>query len=465
MAGTASASTASGGKAGAWAALIVILLVVGGLWSRTRVPPLPSFDQPFYLGIAQDIRAEGRFTNGFAFDPAPDGARASGMRFAPLYPALLAAVAAIDPGLRAGMACLIATRSHDDACPRAAPAMRTLQFLELVAVFWLVWIMAARLSGPGLAWPTLAAALITTPLLLRSVAYLMTEMTTLCLSTAATAAAVMAIGGRRRIAWSAAAGALLGLTALTRPAFQYLVPAAALGAVLLVRPVPWRAILAFVAAAATICAPWLLRNLLRFGRPALTWGYDSHTLVQRIAFDTMSWREYAHAYLCWLPDGTALGRRFLGPDGCDRFGWDEHPNSFYVLGLRHMLPQTLAASGGYEHHLGYLLRHYILAMPVWHAMVALPLALRGAYVAHWWGFLLLPVCAVFTWRAVRRRLGFAIVALPAWFMLAFNALVAVNQIRYNLMLVPAYAIAAALGLRWMLHKWQPGSGGTQQFGG
>jgi hypothetical protein len=34
-------------------------------------------------------------------------------------------------------------------------------------------------------------------------------------------------------------------------------------------------------------------------------------------------------------------------------------------------------------------------------------------------------------------------------MLALNASVAVNQVRYNLMLVPAYAVAGALSLRWL----------------
>ena len=37
-------------------------------------------------------------------------------------------------------------------------------------------------------------------------------------------------------------------------------------------------------------------------------------------------------------------------------------------------------------------------------------------------------------------------ALPAWFMLAFNAAVSVNQVRYNLLLIPAYSTAGALAL-------------------
>jgi len=40
--------------------------------------------------------------------------------------------------------------------------------------------------------------------------------------------------------------------------------------------------------------------------------------------------------------------------------------------------------------------------------------------------------------------AFLFVALPTWFMLALNAAVAVNQVRYNLMLIPPYALAGAM---------------------
>jgi hypothetical protein len=43
-------------------------------------------------------------------------------------------------------------------------------------------------------------------------------------------------------------------------------------------------------------------------------------------------------------------------------------------------------------------------------------------------------------------------ALPAWFMLALNSAVAVNQVRYNLMLIPAYAVAGALSIRALAER-------------
>ncbi len=435
------------------AALLLVLLVTGALWSRQKVNKLNEFDQPFYLGIAHDLAHEGRFTDGFMFaDKQADGKRPSGMRFAPLYPGILAAASSIDGGLREGMDCLVASAGRDDFCNRSAPSVRALQFCELAAFFWLVWWLGAAVGGANTAWLSLVLALCTAPLLLRSVNYLMTEMTCLVLTASAMAAAVRAAQRREyRLRWSFAAGALLALAALTRPAFLYLIPACAIGVLVWGRRRGAMPVLAMVLGAACLLSPWILRNVLVMGRPALTHGYDSHTLVQRIAFDTMSWREYGLAYLCWLPDGNELGRLVFGAGACDRFGWDEHSNSFYVLGLRHMLPETLAASGGYAHHLGYLLHTYVFRMPLKHVLVTIPLALRGAYVAHWWGVWLGFCAAIWTVLAMRRPARddvFLLVALPAWFMLWLNASVAVNQVRYNLMLIPCYAIAGALTCRW-----------------
>ncbi len=436
-----------------------------GVAQRGQRPlSLSAFDQPFYLGIAHDLMLTGRFTNGFMFDTAgPDGASPSGMRFSPLYPALLAVAATIDPTLRAGMACVVATHDRPDACTSAAPVMRVLQCGMLAGFYLLLWWIGGEVAG-GLAgaWLSLGLALIAAPLLLRSAGLLMTEMPCLLFCTGAIAAWLRSLRAPRPWIWAGAAGVLLGLTALTRPGFLYLLPFCVLLACLhAARRGRWEDAAAMALGGAGVLAPWILRNRVVLGRAALTYGYDSHTLVQRIAFDTMSWREYGRAYLCWLPDGTSLGRRWIGPGACDRFGWDEQPSSFYTLGLRHMLDQTLRAAGGYDHHLSYLVHTYILPHLAWHMMVSVPLALRGAYVAHWWGFVLLPLCLCATWAALRRgRARYLALALPALFMLGFNASVAVNQVRYNLLLVPAYAVAGALCLRRAGVRWHDGGNGA-----
>ena len=87
-------------------ALALIILVLGFLWWRTPAPPLNAFDQPFYLGIAHDILHEGKFTDGYAFDQS-GGARPSGMRFAPLYPGIVAVVGVYDSALAHSIDCVV----------------------------------------------------------------------------------------------------------------------------------------------------------------------------------------------------------------------------------------------------------------------------------------------------------------------------------------------------------------------
>jgi 4-amino-4-deoxy-L-arabinose transferase-like glycosyltransferase len=447
------------GRWGGVLALALVLVVTGLLWRREKVGTLDLFDQPFYLGIAHDVVHFGRFTDGYRFAPPGwKGVLPSGMRFAPLYPGIVAAAAELDGGLRRGMDCVVDSAQQISVCPGDARSVRWLQFFELAGFLWLVWWMGGAVGGRAVGWVSLVLALGTAPLLLRSVNFLMTEMTCLLWVTSAMAAGIKALRGRKQAAWSACAGVLLGMAALTRPGFLYLIPACALAALFLGRWASVRPALAMLGSAALVMAPWILRNIVVIGHAALTYGYDSHTLVQRIAFDTMTRREYALSFVCWLPDGNEIGRGIAGKGACDRFGWDEHETSFYVLGLRHMLYETLAASGGYEHHLGYLVRSYIFRMPIKHVLVSIPLALRGAYVAHWWGFVLFIVCVAWTVRGFQNtrscfdRLPFLVMALPAWFMLALNSAVAVNQVRYNLMLIPAYAVAGALSIRALAER-------------
>ncbi len=310
-------------------------------------------------------------------------------------------------------------------CGRGAAPVRWLQFAMLAGAYWLVWDIA-RVLGTQ-AWLALGLALLTAPLMLHSVNYLMTETTSFLLSTALTAGLVRVARGRRSCGWPT--GLALGLAILVRPAFLYLA----------------YAILAFgfwrvAVAAAAVVLPWIVRNDIVLGRAQLTFGYAGHTLAQRISFDSMTWREYGLSFVCWLPDGNGLGRMLAGRAACARFGWDERPDTFYAIGMRRLVPETLRAAGGPERHLHWLLSHEIARDPVWHLMVTLPLALRGLWVDHYWGLILAPVCI---WWTVRRDAGFLAVSLPAFFLLAFNAAFAVNQVRYNLMLIPPFAIAGA----------------------
>ena len=457
---------------------LLILVVLGGCWTRSRVQPLGAYDQPFYLGIAFDLLHHGRFTDGFAF-AGGDAAtvRPAGMRFTPVYPVLLAALATVDPGLRSGMDCLVAHGGQDGSCTRRAASVRVLQFLMLAATMGMLCWCGWRCSGrPRTGIVALALALPTAPLLLSSVDYLMTETVSLFLVTASQALALRALPAdgvppRPDPAWLFTSGLALGLAVLSRPAFAALAAAVLVAGAVRLAAVPGRvtarALAGFAAGIGVVVLPWILRNALVLGRPALSFGYASHTLVQRLSFDAMTGHDYAMSFVCWLPDGNGLGAALAGRHACDRFGWDA-PDSFYAIGIGPMLVRTLAEAGGWSHHMSFLLHGFLLRDPLrqlgWHALVTLPLALRGLYIDHWWGFALAPVCAVATIRALRRRgatdTRFLVLCLPGWFMLGLNAAVAVNQVRYNLILVMPFSVAGALaverGLRLVLGTRLPG---------
>ena len=451
---------------------VLILAVLAALWPRAAVTPLSSYDQRFYLGIAYDLDRSGRFTDGFSYaGGGPDAARPPGMRFTPLYPAFLAAVARFDPKLRRGIACVERTAGRDPGCPRAAPVARFAQFLMLAGFYWLLWGAVRRTTGSArTGWIGLGLALTTAPPLLLSVNTLMTETMSLLLSAAAcTLAAEAAARTRgpdapgRRWRWWLGCGAVLGLAVLSRPAFLCLAWAGVAAGAL---AVAWATgtrrriaatlaldLAAFAGGIALVLLPWMLRNALRLHRFALSFGYASHTLIQRVAFDAMTPREFGLSFVCWLPDGAGLGRLLAGGGACDRFGWDEHPDSFYSIGTGALLRDSLAASGGWANHMHYVVHHYLLAEPLRHLLVTLPLALRGLYVDHYWGLLLAPVSIAAIIRAARHRdCGVLLLSLPAWLLLLFNALVAVNQPRYNFLLVLPFSLAGAMLIERRLQR-------------
>jgi len=436
-------------------AMALALIVCGLFWSRTSVPPLSEFDQTFYIGIAHDLRSTGRFTDGLFTTGDAQQPHPPGMRFAPLYPALVAATAAWDGDFARAMECVVHSGGRDASCPAEADLVRLLQLGMLALFLWLVWWTAGQvLHSQRAGWIALLLASMTVPLLLRYVNYVMTEVTALLLLASAIAAAVRA---RREpsVAWLVFAGLCLGMTALTRPAYLYLGYVCALVGLVIVC---WREprlrklllLLGFVAGLGGAVLPWIARNAVVLGRPALTYSYDSHTLAQRIAYDRMNWEEYGLFYVCGLPGGKGLANAVIRPDACRRFSWAlTEKDAFYAIGNTTFMEETVSAAGGWSHHLTYLIRNHVLAAPLKHLLVTVPFALAGAWVNHYWGLALGIVCVIATVRALRvGDQGMLAVTLPGWFMLLFHASVAINQPRYNLILILSYSVSGA----WLVER-------------
>jgi len=335
--------------------------------------------------MARDLSQTGQFTNGiFADDP---GAQPKpGRFFAPAYPMLISLVSRLDPGLASWVSCHAAQPYVDTAvCPGSAQTLFAVQVLMAAVGMACIFSIALNLSGsPLVAWIAMLMTLATGQPALYAKTYLSENPSFLAfyLFLASLVAAVA-----RRNHWMlGAAGASLALAALSRPSYLYLYYAviAALALLALARPprnlgFSWRSAALFAAAGLAVLAPWLLRNFLMFGDPSLTSGYGGFILAQRLAYNQMSWQEWGAYWIVGLPDfGDRLAAAILPKSAFVRFDYG-NPSSFYLLGNGKFMADTLAAAGGRENHLHYLLQSVLLPDLIKHVAVTLPMTMSGMW--------------------------------------------------------------------------------------
>jgi 4-amino-4-deoxy-L-arabinose transferase-like glycosyltransferase len=248
-----------------------------------------------------------------------------------------------------------------------------------------------------------------------------------------------------------ATGAALGLAALTRPAYVYLF--VAMIAVLAVAAAIGRArglvlaCLLFALAYGAVVAPWMMRNKALTDRFAVTTGYAGDILSQRVAYNRMTWPEWGAAFVYWLPDvGDSLAQNLFAKSTYHKLSWDE--GSYYSTDAPALYRTYAKQVSSPNEIVPYILRTEILAQPVKHALVTLPLAFRAIFIAKYWGIAGL-VCfiALAVHRVRRNDYTILLLSLPVWFMVVFHALVSVSIPRYNLALIPFYAYAMA----WVFH--------------
>lgn len=434
-------------------AFALCLLVLLGAGLRAPARDLTHGDGYFYTSTAWDLLTWGTFSDGF-FD-AVDSATAPpppGMFLGPGYPVLLAAVMRLDPALREAAGCTVRHLPAGDAAARC-PAYRGLVMpVNMVLVAGaLGFLMAAARRVTG----SLAAAGLATGIgLAMALAYArllslpMTESLGLFLFSGAAFLFLRAALDAKRGA-ALLGGAFLGLLLLTRPSHVVLLPLAlaALG-VLALRPRVCRRRLAvaglFALGVVAATLPWAARNEAVLGRFGLTAGYGPAVLVERMAYNEMTPREFGASFVYWLPGfGDGLASRLFGADTVARLDWNR-PGSLYDIG-QHRRHDALEAPGPVEDQLPGLLRAEVLGRPVAYAASTLSLAWRGLLVGRDAGLLallLLPLGLLAARRAGRLGL-LALYAAPAWIMLAVHAGASVNQERYNLALLLGLSVAAA----------------------
>lgn len=190
--------------------------------------------------------------------------------------------------------------------------------------------------------------------------------------------------------------------------------------------------------------PWMMRNHDLFGTFALTGSYGGYILVQRVAYNAMTAREWLASLIFWLPDfGDGLARLFFPSEVLERLGWYS-PTSYYVLGNGAWMQEMTAQAGSQEALLGWLLREKVFSGFGWHLIVTLSLTLRGLWVSKYFGLIGFVFWLPSLVQAIRHQCGLWLVfCAPAVVLLGLQAFVSVSIPRYNLLVIPCMALAAA----------------------
>ncbi len=410
------------------AAAVVLVMVA---WrTLAGAPEPPRADALRYLDYATNLVEHGYF--GLSEDAAPGRANT------PLYPAFLAAVLGAEGVPPAALRCWLAQGEHCDPAVfrRVVDAQLALAALAVLAIAAIGW----RLLGARGGWLAAGAALLSLqPTYFAGL--LLTENLTIVLF--ALLGVLMLRPGReasrrRRFA----TGLVLGALALNRPEFAYLgyaFIAVAIGSAILHRT-PLAA-LALAAGFALMLGPWMARNAMHFGDPALTATYGGVTLAQRVSYNRMSTAELAVAFVYWLPDfGDTLAEALFPRETWDKL--DFGPGSYYQS-ARALHHEVAARAGGTDKVAGVLLREAVLGEPVKHAAVTLALAWRGVFVGKLWGLVGLFAFVAALARHPACRATLLRLSLPAWLMLGLYAAVSVSIPRYAVVFLPVFSLGWA----------------------
>ncbi|MBX9607477.1 MAG: hypothetical protein K2Y51_14730 [Gammaproteobacteria bacterium] len=434
-------------------ALLVAWLTM--LWlvaARPEAGP-PTSDARFYTRLALGVSDFGVYGEFRGAGRAPTPA----MEILPVYPLFLAGLARADTALGDSLRCALTPRADVAACPRHYQTLVRAQTALLALAAWLVWLCAWTWTNRArVAWLALGVTL-PAGVLPEFAPVALTENLTLPLGGLFCLGLALALKRARPWRGALVMGLALGLLALTRPSFWYLLLAMAACAALLAPWSRWRRAARVLAMSAGLGAllvtPWLARNLLVFDTLAMSGGpYGGRTLMQRAAYNDMRWDEFGAAFLFWLPDfGDSLARMLLPARSYERLGWEQ--DSFYQASVRRVRAALRARPAAVE--LDRVLREEVLARPVAHARATVALAWRGLFIGKNWG-LVAWLCALFvTLREARRRdwtlpLFFA----PALFLCLFQAAVSVSIPRYNLLLLTPLALALALQVDGSIARWR-----------
>jgi len=408
----------------------------------------PVTDEFGYLKIADDLTTYGVFTNG-GFNANGKETAESGAFFSPIYPVFLSLTSRISQSSVEAVSCFakrLETCQAEDMLP-VVVAQIIIAALSGVLIFHTVLML---FENRAVAWLVLVLVLVDKTHV-EYASHFLTENAAFFLFYLFGFLLVYALKNRNIINWGYV-GAVLALAALARPTYYYLLfflpflifafekvkhqlsSADAL-----------KSAMVFFVSGYVVLLPWMLRNYVYFDEFVLTNGYAGYILVQRVAYNMMSWGEWVAAFVYWLPDfGDSLAASLFPEEFYRKLSWYD-PESYYMIGNRGFRAEMLEAAGGRDEMFGFLLKNHIIGDLFQHVMVTFPLALRGMWTGKYIGLVgfigLIPVILMMAKQS--KAFEFMMYLFPGYFILGLNAFVSVNVVRYNEPLIVIFASVVA----------------------
>jgi hypothetical protein len=244
-------------------------------------------------------------------------------------------------------------------------------------------------------------------------------------------------------------GLLIGTLSLMRPSYEYLFYSLVIYIFIyhLIKKnsnkIKIKNLFSLIISYNLVLLPWLLRNYNFFETFSITSDYANYILVQRLAYNMMTWKEFFVSFVFWLPDfGDSLSKYLFNENLYNKLTWD-YKESYYLLGQTSFKDKTITLAGGPSNHLNYLIFNELLNNLIKHFLVTIPIALRGMWVGGYAvliPFIFLPLSIQLM--KEKKILNIFIISIyPSLIILFFNAFVSVNVVRYNVPIIIFFSLS------------------------
>ncbi|WP_339860632.1 hypothetical protein [Thalassospira alkalitolerans] len=420
--------------------MVLLSVVMIRVWGpATNIQP----DSPRYVSAGLNLAEYGVLSGrGFRADHAPSSDFIQGG----IYTAAEIALASmISTTTREGLMC-IAESPSGSGCDLRLPALKIIYTLEVFLFHIAVWFVGFLFFQNKLgAWLAVGFSMLFRETYIYN-SSILTEPSYLMISGGFVVSWMFALKKAESVSRWFLSGVMLGLLVLVKPAWSAL--AVCLGSCALViflikRDKRLWILRSFGGGACGYCL-FIVPILLWNGLVLQVWSlsspdYLTASLSHRLAFNLMSWKEWAIGWVYYLPVSGA-GRLF-GVNALLPLGWDT--GSYYEYGrdvLNAIAVQGRTASEANR----YLLENFVLKMPIKEIAVTALLLWRGIFVGLVIGMLAVPMTAIYLMCARGKDLTmFLAVLLPCLFMAVVHAMVSVSIYRYNLPLIIPYVLVMA----------------------